>query len=42
MTPPKSIEAQIDEAIEVDINVWVEDKQQEPEQTLMFNEEENG
>lgn len=39
MNPPKSLAAQIDQAIEVDIDVWVEDKQREPEQ-LTFEEDE--
>lgn len=40
MTPPKSIAAQIDQAIEVDIDAWVEDRQREPEQCELFEEEE--
>lgn len=42
MTPPRDGQREIDEAIEVDIDVWVEDKQREPEQMELIEEEENG
>lgn len=39
MNDPKSLAAQIDQAIEVDLDVWVEDKQREPEQMELIEEE---
>lgn len=38
--PIKSLYSQIDEVVEVDIDVWVEDKQREPEQMEFIDEAE--
>lgn len=39
MTPTKTLAAQIDAVIENDLDFWVESKEREAEQMLLFEEE---